>query len=356
MRRLVFIIICVSLVVLLLPAVASASTSTDIANLQRAVATLQSQVSTLQNRVVSLQSQVDAKRSILIGTSAPTAATGRAGDLYINKNAWVIWGPKAASGANPWGSGTSLIGPTGPQGPRGIQGEQGLQGPKGDPGEAGLQGPKGDPGDPGTQGPAGKDGLSYSADPNYTSIEKVAGLATYLTITDQSLEGVAGPNIVFEGANVHIRSGLQNPTWGIPFPGVGNLIVGNDLPSGIDPVYRTGSNNLVVGDQHSFTGNGGFVAGIKNTVTGDYATVSGGGNNTASGGMATVSGGFGNTASGEGASVSGGSGNEASVLGATIGGGRDILLATLFSWAAGSSGTDGSKTPFTADWFMTLGE
>lgn len=44
------------------------------------------------------------------------------------------------------------------RGPRGIQGEQGLQGPKGDKGDPGLQGSKGDKGDPGEQGPKGDKG------------------------------------------------------------------------------------------------------------------------------------------------------------------------------------------------------
>ena len=48
----------------------------------------------------------------------------------------------------------SLVGATGPQGPKGDTGETGPQGPKGDTGATGPQGPKGD------MGPVGEDGLS----------------------------------------------------------------------------------------------------------------------------------------------------------------------------------------------------
>ena len=46
-------------------------------------------------------------------------------------------------------------GDVGLQGPKGDQGDVGLQGPKGDQGDVGLQGPKGDQGDVGPQGPKG---------------------------------------------------------------------------------------------------------------------------------------------------------------------------------------------------------
>ena len=60
----------------------------------------------------------------------------------------------------------SLVGATGPQGPKGDTGATGPQGPKGDTGATGPQGPKGDTGATGPQGPkgdigpVGEDGLS----------------------------------------------------------------------------------------------------------------------------------------------------------------------------------------------------
>jgi len=53
-------------------------------------------------------------KSVLNGTSNPTAGQGVIGDFYINTSSNTIFGPKTAGG---WGSGTSLIGPQGPAGP-----------------------------------------------------------------------------------------------------------------------------------------------------------------------------------------------------------------------------------------------
>lgn len=51
-------------------------------------------------------------------------------------------------------------GPVGPEGPQGEQGPAGPQGPQGEQGPAGPQGPQGEQGPAGPQGPAGEDGVS----------------------------------------------------------------------------------------------------------------------------------------------------------------------------------------------------
>jgi len=51
--------------------------------------------------------------SVLSGAGAPGAGVGSNGDFYINTSTNTIFGPKTAGA---WGSGTSLIGPTGPTG------------------------------------------------------------------------------------------------------------------------------------------------------------------------------------------------------------------------------------------------
>lgn len=63
-----------------------------------------------------------------------------------------IYGPKTAGA---WGSGTSLIGPTGPAGAAGTTGPTG---PAGTTGAAGPQGPIGNTGAIGPQGPSGAQG------------------------------------------------------------------------------------------------------------------------------------------------------------------------------------------------------
>jgi hypothetical protein len=89
--------------------------------------------------------------------------------------------------------------------------------------------------------------------------------------------------IFITGANLHIVNGLgstdctdeeENPIPDCP-NGLGNLIVGYNEPRGED--IRTGSHNVVVGPFHNFSRVGGLVVGLFNEISGDYATVSGGG-------------------------------------------------------------------------------
>jgi hypothetical protein len=108
---------------------------------------------------------------------------------------------------------------------------------------------------------------------------------------------------------------------------------------------RTGSHNVVVGQQHNFTRVGGIVAGQFNTISGDFAAVSGGQGNTASSDCASVSGGSGmflagshvlsgNLASGFASPVSGGRQDIASGDRSSIGGGEEITADS--GWRAGS--------------------
>jgi hypothetical protein len=169
--------------------------------------------------------------------------------------------------------------------------------------------------------------------------------------------------IFITGANLHLVNGLGSTDCTDeqfePIPdcpnGLGNLIVGYNEPreielppeegtdnSGEDPNVRTGSHNVVVGQQHNFSRFGGIVVGVFNTISGDFAAVSGGSNNTASGVSASVSGGGpgadpildpgGNTASGEHASVCGGHHNGASGAASTVCGGA-------FNGASGEAAT-----------------
>ena len=155
-----------------------------------------------------------------------------------------------------------------------------------------------------------------------------------------------GTDVIFEGCNIHIRSGSGATDAAIN--GLGNLIVGYNEAEPDD--VRTGSHNLVVGRLHTYSSYGGFVAGLDNALSGPHASVSGGrrgtasgsaasvsgGNtNTASGINASVSGGSVNTASGPSASVSGGEGNEASGDAASVSGGTNRTAPGLWDWVAG---------------------
>jgi hypothetical protein len=176
--------------------------------------------------------------------------------------------------------------------------------------------------------------------------KSVLALAPFVSLTGSTLNGVSGPNIVFQGANVTVRSSNYEDDGS----GTGNLIVGwDDEPGGTLPShFRDGDNNLVCGDWNNFIGTGGFVAGSDNTLNYNFDSVSGGEYNTAGyasfsdglgvqgGPCASVSGGDANTASGGDASVSGGQGNTASGDEANVSGGQSLNESTMYGWMAGS--------------------
>ncbi|MFN5629972.1 MAG: hypothetical protein ACK48W_11880, partial [Bacteroidota bacterium] len=90
-------------------------------------------------------------KTVLNGTTNPTAITGNNGDFYINTTTNFIFGPKSA-GAWPT-NGVSLVGP------QGATGATGATGPQGPAGATGPQGPAGATGAQGLQGVAGTNGI-----------------------------------------------------------------------------------------------------------------------------------------------------------------------------------------------------
>ena len=119
-------------------------------------------------------------------------------------------------GTETWYYSPSLIGPQGPQGipgpegQRGPQGEPGRQGPKGEsgsPGPEGKQGPKGETGNPGPQGPEGKPGPQGNIGPTgkgITNITKTSGTGapgTYDTYTITLTDNTTFSFQVYNGAN-----------------------------------------------------------------------------------------------------------------------------------------------------------
>jgi hypothetical protein len=144
----------------------------------------------------------------------------------------------------------------------------------------------------------------------------------YITVQSGEINGLAGPHVIFTGANVHIRSGSSTTYDGGSLTGLGNLIVGyNQLRPGDGAGQRGGSHNIVVGDHHRFTSYGGLVAGYENEVSRSHASVTGGFHNTASGYRSSICGGYFNTASGDESSVSGGHVNTASGPSSSVSGG-----------------------------------
>jgi len=111
------------------------------------------------------------------------------------------------------------------------------------------------------------------------------------------------PTIQVNGANLGIVNGMGSTGTS---NGTGNLVVGyNEFgnPLGDD---RTGSHNIAFGQGNSFSSVGGMVGPKDNTISGPWASVSGGSRNLASGAHASVSAGHRNHAQGFWSSISGG--------------------------------------------------
>ena len=129
-------------------------------------------------------------------------------------------------------------------------------------------------------------------------------------------------DVFFEGCNVHVRN-IGGQTDAID--GFGNLIVGYNEEGGVIK-DRTGSHNIVIGREHTYSSYGGLVAGFRNSVTSRYATVTGGAENTASGDYSSVSGGRNNEAFGDKSGVSGG---------------RDCVVTEIDRWGVGTTAFGG---------------
>jgi len=166
----------------------------------------------------------------------------------------------------------------------------------------------------------------------------------FVRVETGDINGLPGPHIIFEGANIHIRNGNTSmATYNCDPAGLGNLIIGyNEENPDVNPQLRSGCHNLVVGSEHNYTGFGGFIVGFSNTISGAYSSVSGGFGNTASGEASSVSGGELNTANGILSSISGGIKNIASEFGSSISGGKENTASGRFSSVSGGFGNTAS--------------
>ena len=143
-------------------------------------------------------------------------------------------------------------------------------------------------------------------------------LKTRVSALETLLDGVtrSGNTLRFSGLNLQIVNGTGSTD--LDLNGLGNLIIGYNVDFGD---LRTGSHNLVIGDQHSYTNHSGLVSGFNNTLSGRNAFVGGGVGNAAAGDLSFVGGGLLNMASGFVAFVGGGQKNTASNTGSFVGGG-----------------------------------
>lgn len=163
-----------------------------------------------------------------------------------------------------------------------------------------------------------------------------------LVYVDQTtINNLKGPHVIFEGANVHVRSGYGSTDEEFlvtgTLTGLGNFIVGyNELYNGWGT--RSGSHNLVVGPFHSYSSYGGMVAGSRNTISGRQSSVVGGYLNAATEVYTSVTGGGFNTASMNLATVTGGSSNEAKGGYSSVGGGQANIAEGFHTYIGGGAG------------------
>jgi hypothetical protein len=139
--------------------------------------------------------------------------------------------------------------------------------------------------------------------------------------------------VLFKGVNVQVVNGTGIET---KMNGLGNLIVGYaDNTSGYP---RTGSNNLITGDNGGWSSYGGLLGGDFNQIHGPFDAIPGGRSSTASGFDSTVAGGAGNFASGFAASANGGISNVANGFYATTSGGSTNTARGEASSVSGGRG------------------
>ncbi len=98
----------------------------------------------------------------------------------------------------------------------------------------------------------------------------VVGLNDYVIVDDTA------HTVNISGANLQVTNGLDaNPDNWLgqeSTNGLGNLIIGYNELTGINNTHiRTGSHNLVIGPDHSYSGYGNIIGGLSNTVNGKYS-------------------------------------------------------------------------------------
>jgi hypothetical protein len=199
-----------------------------------------------------------------------------------------------------------------------------------------VLGPKGETGPPGPAGPPGVGDLGCTAAQiirwdeaigQWSCSDELADLQARIAVLENLLTHVSRTDntLVISGANLQVVNGTGSTETA---NGLGNLIIGyNEERSAPEVNERTGSHVLVVGIEHNYSSVGGIVVGLRHTISGTFAAISGGSNNIASGSGAAVSGGSNNIASGANASVSGGSSNTASSNNASVSGGEGNIAS-----------------------------
>lgn len=152
---------------------------------------------------------------------------------------------------------------------------------------------------------------------NVALSDRVGSLDGLLTGVSRGKDADGYETLTISGENVQINdgSGSENTT-----DGLGNLIVGYDQDN-LDSYARSGSNNLIVGDDSGWTSFGALLAGFDNRVGAEYGAITGGEGNQVTGNEASVSAGEDNTAQSAQSGIAGGVDNRTSGSADAIAGG-----------------------------------
>lgn len=162
---------------------------------------------------------------------------------------------------------------------------------------------------------------------------------------------------LFTGCNLQVVNGLGATNGNPSDPlntsndyvtnGLGNIIIGYNYSYG---QKETGSHNLILGDENSYSSYGGIVSGLTNTINGAYSSVYGGQYNHSNGDLSVVSGGYQNDSVGVSSTIIGGELNVSTGFASSILGGN---LNT--SGGIDSSVSGGSLNSSSADYTSVTG-
>ncbi len=200
----------------------------------------------------------------------------------------------------------------------------------------------------------GQDNLTGRVEDLEAQLAELRAKTAYITIQQGNLNGLAGPHMIVEGCNVHVRSGsgstsdetvaranVSSEDKALPL-GLGNLIVGYNEEPLIEATDRAGSHNLIVGSRHNYPNVAGVVFGLENTASGISCTVLGGYNNEASGDYSSVGGGARNASVGNFAAVASGDSGTAEGNYSGISGGKSNTASGVYSSVSGGSSNEAS--------------
>ena len=152
------------------------------------------------------------------------------------------------------------------------------------------------------------------------------------------------------GANLQIVNGLDDTET---VNGVGNLLIGYQEIMGF-PCDRSGSHNIIGGDNNSYTSFGGLAVGDNSFLLSQYSSILGGVDNAVTSPTSVVVGGASNEAGGLSSVVVGGQGNDVSPIsnGGVVVGGVANVSASHFGTILGgnSNATRGSEDVIVGGW------